>query len=620
MFELLSRRYLDASDGRTIVGLPYAEAFPEFVTQGHKDVLDGIYASAEPFTASAVRADTPHRPGGPPEERYWNVAWVPTRASDGSVDGVATYGFEITDEVVGRRVAESAQQLFDDLVRAVHALAWKVDPVDWRPTWISGASEDILGCSRQAATNPACWWDPIHPEDRPAVEKARSAASVGGAYDLEYRVSDPNGGWRWLSESGRHLAANEARTPRVMGLTVDVTGRRALQAERERIQTQLLQVQKLESLGLLAGGIAHDFNNLLTAILGNASLAEALIPPTHAAARPLTAMVSAAHRAAELTRQLLAYSGRGHFRIEVVAINDRIRELAELLEATLPKKVQLRLSLTEGLPPIEADVAQLQQVLMNLVINGADALGDQTGTVIVHTGTHDVDADYLRANGHVGGAAPGPYVYVEVTDNGAGMPHETVARIFDPFFTTKADGRGLGLAAVQGIIRGHRGLIRVYSEVGRGTTFKVMLPATGASMPDNAVPSAAPPADHRGIVLVIDDEAAVRDVARAMLESHGYRVIEAPDGPQGIALFETRANDITLVLLDLTMPHMGGEEVFRAIRGLRGDVRVLLSSGYNEIEATRRMVGRGHAGFLQKPYTLTQLMAAVNTALGAVPR
>ena len=383
--------------------------------------------------------------------------------------------------------------------------------------------------------------------------------------------------------------------------------------ERQVLETQRLHAQKLESLGVLAGGVAHDFNNLLTGILGNASLVADSLHPANPNHGILTECIQAAERAAKLTRQLLAYSGKGRFVVEPVNLSALVREISALIHASISRKVQVRLELVDNLPTVEADPGQIQQVVMNLLINGAEAMGDGVGMVVCSTAAQMVDEAYMRTLGaEAQYIAPGPYVALEVHDSGCGMDEATLVRIFDPFFTTKFTGRGLGLAAVSGIVHGHKGAIKVYSSPGKGSTFKVLFPAM-------SVGNVSQDVDIRGTydeginqtVFIVDDEESVRSTARNTLQRRGYRTLEARDGREALEVFRQFAQEIGLVLLDLTMPYMNGEEVLRELQTIRPGVRVLLSSGYNEVEAVRRFAGKGLAGFLQKPYTAALLAETV---------
>lgn len=386
--------------------------------------------------------------------------------------------------------------------------------------------------------------------------------------------------------------------------------------ERKAMEGSMRQAAKLESLGVLAGGIAHDFNNLLTGILGNASLAADSLPPHNPTRTILEDVVLASERAAHLTRQLLAYAGKGRFVLQRVDLSELVKEIGALVRMSIPRNVQIQTEL-EGVPPVLADPSQMQQLVMNLVINGAEAIPEgEQGTVRVATGSHEVDESYILQSFSPGEIAPGRYVYLEVHDTGTGMDEGTIARIFDPFFTTKFTGRGLGLAAVLGIVRGHKGALKVYSAPGRGTTFKVILPVTDEGAPQHTPAKDAVSLQGSGLVLVIDDEDIVRRTTRATLERYGYTVVLAADGREGVDLFRSMADRVSAVLLDLNMPVVSGEDALREICGINQKVKVILSSGLNEVEAIRRFTGKGLAGFLQKPYTAQRLAETVRKVLG----
>lgn len=378
--------------------------------------------------------------------------------------------------------------------------------------------------------------------------------------------------------------------------------------DRKRLDAQLRHSQKLESLGVLAGGVAHDFNNLLMGILGNSSLALEMLSPDNPTRGLLREVVTASERASHLTRQLLAYAGKGRFVIEPINLSGLVREISALIQTSIPKNAQLRLELRDDMPLIQGDSSQLQQLIMNLVINGAEAIGpDENGTVLVTTGIQGVDEQYLLSTlGNASGLSDGTYVSLEVHDSGCGMDEATVNRIFDPFFTTKFTGRGLGLAAVQGIVQGHKGAMRVYSRPGHGTTFKVLFPATAETSSKKPGPPPRLLARDQ-LILVVDDEETVRRAAKSMLEHYGYTVVVAENGKEGVELFHVLKEKVTAVLLDMTMPVMNGEEAFRRMKTIRPDAKIMLSSGYNEVEAIRRFTGKGIAGFIQKPYTATTL-------------
>jgi CheY-like chemotaxis protein len=321
---------------------------------------------------------------------------------------------------------------------------------------------------------------------------------------------------------------------------------------------------------------------------------------------------TAAKRAADLTRQMLAYSGKGKFQLLQINLSKAVEEMAHLLQVSVSKKAVLRYNFAPNLPTIEADPAQVSQIVMNLITNASDAIGEKSGVITISTGITHLDQDYLKTC-ILDEIKAGPYAYVEVSDTGIGMSVETRERIFEPFFTTKFTGRGLGLAAIMGIVRGHKGTVRVYSELGRGTTFKVLFPISGKAVE----PSNAPDGDWQGTgtILVIDDEESVRGVSRMILEEFGFSVLTAEDGLRGLDTYRAHAEGIRLVLLDMTMPHLNGEETFRELRRVKPDVKVILSSGFSEQEATLQFAGKGLAGFLQKPYRAAQLIEAVRVVL-----
>ena len=387
-------------------------------------------------------------------------------------------------------------------------------------------------------------------------------------------------------------------------------------SERKKFERELQETQKLESLGILAGGIAHDFNNLLTGILGNASLALADAPPEQSARIQLREIVDASERAAFLTRQLLAYAGKGQFVSAPIDLGDLVREISTLVRTSIPRGVDMQLDLEPNLPPIEADPGQIQQVVMNLVINGAEAIGENVvGTVTVRTSLREVGAreaaDLFKSEPR----GPGSYLQLDVIDTGIGMDDAIKARIFDPFFTTKFTGRGLGLAAVQGIVRRYRGAISVQSAPGQGTTFRILLPAAGREAASRGRDARAGSIPAGSVALVIDDERTVLNVAEGVLSRKGMKILTAENGKAGVELFRENSGLISVVVLDLQMPVMGGEETLELLHEINPAVPVILMSGFDESEVSRRFHGLRPASFLQKPFTAERLASAVAAVL-----
>ncbi len=401
----------------------------------------------------------------------------------------------------------------------------------------------------------------------------------------------------------------------VCAISADVTEQMRAENDRQKLEAQMQQTQKLESLGVLAGGIAHDFNNLLMVILGNTGyVLQDLAPESKTHARLLD-VDTAGRRAAELCKQMLAYSGKGKFVIEPLDLSKLVEEMAHLLHASVSKKSELVQDLAPELPAFEADAAQIRQVVMNLITNASEALGEDSGTITLRTGVMECDESYLKQTYLAEELSAGTYVFLEVADTGSGMDRETRERIFDPFFSTKFVGRGLGLAATLGIVCGHHGALEVDSTPKQGTVFRVLFPASEKPTPTHAAAPGKLSINGDGTILVVDDEAMVRSVARRVLERAGYRVLTAGDGREGLEVFERHARDISLVLLDLTMPRMSGDEAVREMRRVKRDVRVLLTSGYNEREATGEITGPHLAGYIQKPYVAAALLDKVREVM-----
>jgi PAS domain S-box-containing protein len=456
----------------------------------------------------------------------------------------------------------------------------------WRDAGLTGTAESVLadGITRRVETE--------------------LLTSFGKQTHVAYYLS------RFMAEERQHL----------MVIGRDISERKRLEAENRRIEAQMLHVQKLESLGVMAGGIAHDFNNILTAVLGNADLALMSLPPSSPARENIQRIDQAASKAAELARQMLAYSGKGHFVTETLDLNSLIEEMTQMLDVSISKKVELRRNFSATLPRIEADATQLRQVIMNLVINASEAMGEQSGLITITTGDLVCDRAYLSEIWIAEELPAGTYAFLDISDNGCGMAPETAAKIFEPFFTTKFTGRGLGMAVTLGIVRGHRGAITVQSEQGRGSTFRILLPACErVSVPNAPTPLPAGKWRGSGTVLLVDDEETIRAVGEAMLSLLGFRVVTAVDGVEALELFRKHRTDIDCVLLDLTMPRMDGEQAFRELRRIDSGIGVVICSGYNEQDIADRFRSQGGVSFIQKPYKLADLEQAMRGAISQHP-
>ncbi len=405
----------------------------------------------------------------------------------------------------------------------------------------------------------------------------------------------------------------------------NISDRKQAESNRLTLEKRLLQTQKLESLGVLAGGIAHDFNNILMGILGYADLALSDLGPHEPAREYVQGINDSSRQAAELVKQMLAYSGKGKFSLEPINLNHLIQDTVPMLTISISKNVVLKFNYSDGPGFLEGDPSQIRQILMNLIINASEAIEKRSGVIAVTTGTMYCDQEYIDSTGFQAQVSlderisEGMYVFLEISDTGLGMAKATMERLFEPFFTTKYTGRGLGLSAVLGIVRGHKGMIKIYSEPEKGTSFKVLFPLYGGTQASDSLADKSIEPENgwqgTGTFLIADDEESVRTVGKHMLQKLGYEVITADDGQIAVQLFEAHADKIICVLLDLTMPHKDGAQVFREIRQINPDIKVILSSGYNEQDATQQFVGKGLAGFIQKPYVSGDLVKKIKEVM-----
>jgi PAS domain S-box-containing protein len=531
----------------------------------------------------------------------------PIRDTAGNLIGVSRICRDVTE---GKRTVEALRESEEQLRLSAGAAelgVWRRDLATGRITW-SSPLEGIFGLPPGAhPKNVEQLLALIHPDDRQKVfDGAARSIEYNREFDVEYRSIRPNGEVRWLLSRGRPLYS-QGKAIALAGITIDTTNRR-------RLEQKMQQAQKLESLGILAGGIAHDFNNLLVGILGNASLLKEETPSDSPLRDITDNLMQASERAAHLTRQMLAYSGKGRFVIERLDLALQVQQILALIDASIDKSVKIELNFQPNLPPVEGDAGQIQQLIMNLVINGAEAIGAGGGRVTISAILREIGPEYVRDNLAGDNIPPGSYVCLEVHDNGIGMDPATQARIFDPFFTTKFTGRGLGLAAVLGIVRGHHGALTVYSEPGKGTSFKVFFPAARTRQPAAVAPVPSGEFRGEGTILVVDDEEMVQRTLKASLERYGFTVLGATGGREAIEILKQKQVGISLVLLDMTMPGMSGEETLQALLAIRRDVPVIATSGYNEMEALRRF-GEGLSGFIQKPYTPRSLAEKIRGVL-----
>ena len=473
--------------------------------------------------------------------------------------------------------------------------------------------------TRSALADPNGFWDAVYedPEFREEIKKKVLDDCASG---------DP-ARMRWtmvpITRKGEETTFVSAMNtpipgkPLMISTVWDVTEHKRAEEEQRKLDRKVQHAQRLESLGMLAGGIAHDFNNILMAVLGHAELAMVKLPPMSPARNALAEIITAARNAADLCRQMLTYSGRTSSALEKIDLRELVEEMSHLLKTAISKKALLNLNLDRDLIPIRGDPSQIRQILMNLIINASEAIGDRSGVITVAVGATRCDRDYLESTELGDAIPPGLYMHLEVADTGCGMDARTKARVFEPFFSTKFTGRGLGLAAVLGIVRAHKGALKVYSEPGKGTTFKILFPALTKEQEVARPPESSSLANWRGkgTILLVDDEESLIALGGRMLEHLGFDVLTASDGREAVDLYRKRAGEIDLVLLDLTMPHMDGGEAFGELRRINPDVRVILSSGYSRDDVAGRFAGKNLAGVLQKPYTLAKLTESLSAVI-----
>jgi two-component system cell cycle sensor histidine kinase/response regulator CckA len=498
-----------------------------------------------------------------------------------------------------------SEEKFRQLTDSIQEVFFMTDAGAEQMLYISPAYETIWGRSCQSLYDcPRDWAEAIFEGDRPRVlAYVLEQSSQGLAYQLEYQIVRPDGTRRWIRVRSFPIRDSAGRVYRFAGTAADIT-------EEKRLREQFLHAQKLEAVGKLAGGVAHDFNNLLTVILGLSEMALATLPDGHELREDVAEIKATGDRAAQLTRQLLAFSRRQVFEPKTLAVGDIVNRAERMLARLIGEDIKVRVELAPGLPPARLDPGQMEQVLLNLCVNARDAM-PAGGVLTIRTGEECL----IRADGEI---PPGHYSTLTVADTGLGMDAQVRAHLFEPFFTTKPVGKGtgLGLATCYGIVKQSGGYITVESRPGEGSSFTVHLPAAPAAAAHDEAPAAAPLRGGKETILLVEDDSAVRRLAKRILQEKGYGVVEANDGMHGLELMsKDTGRDISLILTDVVMPLMNGRTLFEEVRRIRPGIKVLFTSGYPDETLSHEGILDSGLAFLRKPYSIASLIERVREVL-----
>lgn len=607
-----------------IVGKSTLEFVPE---EEHQDVLlrrsnrkKGIF---EQYERTLICANG--------ERKIFLVNAAPLLDSKGKFKGAVGFFVDITERKHLERLIERERNLLKEYLNLSPSIFLVLDD-DGNITFANKTIEQIL--SPEGSMIGKNWFDNFTPFHEREKAKKSFQETIESSDDSVVRSHEilavsSRGEEKVFSVRCRVLRNEEGMKRGVICAGLDITEQKKAEKEKEALEERIKQTQRLESIGVLAGSIAHDFNNLLVGIVGNTDLAMMELPQEHPAQKYLAEVIKISKKLTHISNQLLTYAGKAKTYVREISLTELIRNLETLIDLSVAnKKIAVKYELDENIPMISADPLYVQQLVIDLITNSAEAIGDKPGVITIITRCMFCDRKYFEGT-YFGHENPeGDYVYLEVIDTGPGIPEEVKQRMFEPFYSTKFFGRGLGLSAVAGIVKAHKGAIKVYTELGKGTSIKVFFPAIrrkGAGIDevkelreekDTEVIKGDRKSYYKGLILVVDDEKMVRETVKNMLEQGGYKVITVEDGQKAIDTYKVYKDRIDLVLLDMTMPIYDGEETFRELRRIKPDVKVILSSGYNEQDLMDRFVGKGLAGFIQKPFILSTLLKTIEAVLG----
>lgn len=523
----------------------------------------------------------------------------------GELKGVVAIYTDITDRIKSEEALRESEERFRELAASITEVFWLYDLRGQRIIYVSPAYEEIWGRPVELLyKNHEIWNESIYPDDRYLVQKSFvRIVKTGRRENREYRITRLDGSVRWISDRASAITDSDGHVCRIAGIAEDVTG-------KKRLEAQLRQAERMESIGTLAGGIAHDFNNLLMGIQGRASLMVADIRQGHPHFEHLTEIEKYVRSAAELTKQLLGFARGGKYEVLPTDINELVAKSSQMFGRT-QKETAIHSKYQDGLWAVEVDRSQIDQVLLNIYVNAWQAMAPG-GDLYIQTENVILKLDDVKPYG----VAPGKFVKISVTDTGCGMDAATLKRVFDPFFTTKEKerGTGLGLASAYGIVKNHDGIIRAESQPGQGATFSIYLPASERAVSQEK-PEEVKILEGTETILLVDDEPLIIDVAVQILKKMGYQVLVARGGDEAIAVFRQNKMTIALVILDLVMPDMGGSEVYDQLKAIDPAVKVLLSSGYSRTGKAAEILNRGCNGFIQKPFNVKDLSCKIREIL-----
>jgi two-component system cell cycle sensor histidine kinase/response regulator CckA len=587
-----------------LVGLPLPDAAWWASNAAVREALPGALACAVAGEEARLELEI----GRPDERPRWYDLTL--RRLPGEPGTILAKGIDISESKRREARREREEATYRAVVDAQTDIISRV-AVDGTLEFVNDAYCRFFGRTRGALVGRT-WHSLVHPADIEEIE--RDLARMTPAEPvivIENRVRDAEGRFRWVEFVNRGFYDAEGRLVEVQSIGRDITLRKEGEVERARAERRMQERQRLEGLGLLAGGVAHDFNNVLTCVTACVELARQELASPEQVASLLDEIEAAAGRAAQLCRQMLAYAGKSPLALGRIDLDRLVTTSQQLLRASLPCGAGLRFRLASGLPEVVGDETQLRQILLNLVVNAGEALGERGGEVTISTRRSRVVRGMLEGVGLDVDVPDTEVVVLAVRDDGVGMAPEVAARIFEPFFTTKATGRGLGLAATLGLLRAHGAAVHIDSTPGGGSLFEVVFPVAGDDVPGSAL-SVRPRAlaggfRGQGMVLLIDDDDAVRVALARQLVGMGYAVVEAGGGVEGVEQFRRHAAQVRVVLLDVTMPDMNGDRVLREIQSVRPDVPALVMSGYAARDVRELFAGCPVVGFLQKPFAVEVL-------------